>query len=253
MRRPCRAPITLERGSICLKVDLSCPLELRSYELISDDVGNTRAGIRLYNLTERRVCAFEAVAHWQDDVSGYSVAAPIIVDCLRTEPRAYFGITLSTSIFPRPNRVELNFSRVFFEDGSPEWRAGNGTIVEIAELEPLSGREQNALSAVAGEDAVRFAAEEGGIWHCVCGRDNVYGDERCARCGRSHADNVPGLLRDVVLRGDVQVETELPLAKLTPEAPRLEAPRSRRGPGAKRRLGVLLRAVTGITAYLPHA
>ena len=41
-------------------VDLSCPIELRGYELLMDDNGHTRAYIRLFNLSERAVVAYSA-------------------------------------------------------------------------------------------------------------------------------------------------------------------------------------------------
>ena len=232
-----------------MKVDLSCPIELRSYELIADDAGNTRANIRLYNLDKRRISAFDAVAQWEDEATGRAAAAPFFADRLRAEPHGYFGITLSTSAFDHPDHVELNISRVCFEDGSREWRSGSGTVVDIAERSPLSGQEQNVLFAAAGADAVRFAAEDRELWHCVCGRDNLRGQSHCVRCGRSHGEVFPGLLREALMRGDARGEVDLPLDDLSLEERRARsAALQAQGAAVQKRVGLLTPTLAGLTA-----
>ena len=194
-----------------MKVDLSCPVELRGYELTSDDAGRTRASVRLYNLAGRRISAFEAVVRWENSRTGASAAVPFTAEHLRAGGRSYFTLSLSTDLVCAADYVELNFTRVRFEDGDREWRAGGGMIVEISETEPLSGPEQNALLALAGEDAIRFPEENEKTWTCVCGRVNLQSGRPCVRCGRGHDDVFPALTRESVLASDIRVEAVLDL------------------------------------------
>ena len=204
-----------------MKVDLSCPIELRSYELMTDDAGRVRASISLYNLTKRRISDFEAVAHWTNSKTGASAAAPFQAGGLRAAPRGFFNISLSSDAARHADQLELNFTRVRFSDGEREWRAGNGVIVDIAETKPLSGAEQNALFAAAGEDAVRFPEENASTWSCVCGRVNPQGKARCARCRRHYAEVFPALLRDQVLKGGARAEMVMDLDDMPLEERRM--------------------------------
>lgn len=188
-----------------MKVDLSCPLELRGYELIADDAGHTRANITLFNLARRRVSAIEAVAHWRSSRTGASAAVPLVLDHLRAAPRDYFRFSLPANAAGPVDELELNFTCVRFEDGQREWRAGSGPVVDIAEVQPLAGREQNALLAAAGEDAVCFAETDGGFWRCVCGRVSPPEARRCLRCGRRREELFPALTRAAVLADAPQV------------------------------------------------
>ena len=194
-----------------MKVDLSCPVELRGYELTSDDAGHTRASVRLYNLAGRRISSFEAVVRWENSKTGASAAAPFTADHLRAGARSYFTLSLSTDLVRAADYIELNFTRVHFEDGDHDWHAGGGTIVEISETEPLSGPEQNALFAAAGEDAVRFPEEDEKTWTCVCGRVNLQNGRPCVRCRRGHDDVFPMLTRRKVLESGVRAEAVLDL------------------------------------------
>ena len=233
--------LTLNGGND-LKVDLSCPVELRGYELAADDAGNTRANIQLYNLDTHRISAFEAVAYWKDARSGLSAAAPFAVDHLRAEPGSCFSVAMSSGAFAHPDRVELNFSRVRFEDGSREWRCGSGTIVEVPEPTPLSDAEKRALIVAAGTDAVRFASEDKELWRCVCGRDNPAERAACARCGRKRGEVLARFTQEALQRsraaeprhGDATAAP--PSVKAAPAAQKAPLPRR------------LLSALLGLTA-----
>ena len=231
-----------------MKVDLSCPVELRSYELISDDAGHTRANICLYNLSARRVSGFEAVAHWLDSRSGASAAVPFAIDRMRAGARSFFNITL-TAAAGKADHVGLNFTRVCFEDGEHEWRAGDGPVTEVSEILPLPGPEQNSLLAAAGEDAVRFAAEENGVWRCVCGRANPRGQVQCVRCLRRFEDLFPALTREAVLESGVHAELAAEVDDL-PLAARGEKRRNalRRRVRAERRAAIFRGAVGTLAA-----
>lgn len=167
-----------------MKLDLSCPIELRGYTLSYTD-GAAQASVRLYNLTNRRIASFEAIAKWRSRTTDRGVAMPFCAERLRAGAENGFKINLTCDRQPDADRLELVFTSVRFEDGGPDWRAGEGKIVEIKPLEAISSEDHAALRSVAGDDAVCFPKQDGQIWRCVCGRVNALDEENCARCHRS--------------------------------------------------------------------
>lgn len=166
-----------------MKVDLSCPVEVRGYAL-SGDGDAMRASVRLYNLTRRRVAWLEGAAGWFS-ASGKRMATPFRADSLRAPGESAFRIALETSRMPDANRLELRFSRVGFGDGD-EWRAGDGPFADLEPLPAIAPAELDALRDFAGADAVCYPKQTSQIWRCVCGRLNPNDVDTCARCHRSH-------------------------------------------------------------------
>ena len=167
-----------------MKLDLSCPIELRGYALVCKD-GRADATARLYNLSDRRIASFEAVAKWRSELAGRSLACPFTADGLRAEKRSFFSMELTTDRLPDADSVELLFTRVRFEDGE-EWRAGNGLYAEIGPLPFLRPDELTRLRAQMGDDAVCLPRDDGETWLCACGRVNA--GETCVRCRRSRVE-----------------------------------------------------------------
>ena len=166
-----------------MKLDLSCPVEVRGYAL-SEDGGAVRASVRLYNLSQRRVAWIEGAAGWFAG-GARRMATPFCAGSLRAAGESAFRVALETSRLPGANRIELRFLRVGFEDGG-EWRAGDGPFTEMEPLPPIAPDELDALRGVAGADAVCYPKQTSQVWRCVCGRLNPNGAERCARCHRDH-------------------------------------------------------------------
>ena len=165
-----------------MKLDLSCPIEMRGYSL-SYENGIAEASVRLYNLTTRRIASFEAVAKWHSSVSEKSIATPFCADRLRAGGENGFRISLTSSRLADADRLELVFTAVHFDDGDP-WRTGEGMIVDVTPLEAISSADLAALRSIAGEDAICFPKQDSLTWRCVCGRVNPNSDESCARCHR---------------------------------------------------------------------
>lgn len=166
-----------------MKLDLSCPIELRGYTLSYTD-GAAEASVRLYNLTNRRIASFEAIAKWRSRTTDRGIAMPFCAERLRAGAENGFKINLTCDRQPDADRLDLVFTAVRFEDGGPDWRAGEGVIVDISPLEPISSNDLEALRSAAGSDAVCFPRQERQIWRCVCGRVNALDDDACARCHR---------------------------------------------------------------------
>lgn len=164
-------------------VDLSCPIELRGYELLQDDNGNMRAYIRLFNLSEKTVVSYSATTRWYNSLSREDATENITVDEMRVASRSAFKLVHSTQNFMNADHVEMYFSSVSFEDGEV-WTPKDGDLVEIGEQPVLEGEELDLLRAAAGDDAVQFPQVQNKYWRCVCGRINLLETDECVRCGR---------------------------------------------------------------------
>lgn len=167
-----------------MKVDLSCPIELRGYSLTYTE-NTVNAVVRLHNLARKRIASFEAVAKWRSSASGRSLAAPFCAERLRAGGENGFTISLSCDKLTNADCLEVLFTAVRFEDGEDEWRAGEGVVVEIAPIGTIEPENLTMLRAVAGEDTVCFPHQDNHAWRCVCGRANVNSADSCSCCHRS--------------------------------------------------------------------
>ena len=164
-------------------VDLSCPIELRSYELLSDDFGNIRAYIRLSSLSNKKIVGYAATIHWYNALTRAQITENICVDECEIEPMGQFKFVHSTLNRAKIDHVEMYFALVSFEDGT-EWKPGNGDLIEIGEQQQLAGAQLDRLREIAGEDAVQYPQVQKEYWRCVCGRINYLTDDACVRCKR---------------------------------------------------------------------
>lgn len=169
-----------------MKLDLSCPIEVRGYSMRRGD-GCAEATVRLYNLSDRRIAAFEAVAKWHDSTSGRSLATPFVAERLRVGGENGFKVDLTTDRLPDADALDLLFTRVRFEDGSPDWRCGDGPFAELEPLPAIDAETLDLLRSEAGSDAVCFPEQRAQIWRCICGRLNPNAAGQCARCHRVRA------------------------------------------------------------------
>lgn len=192
-------------GVNCMKLDLSCPIELRGYTLSYTDSA-VQASVRLYNLTNRRIASFEAIAKWRSRTTDRGIAMPLRADRLRAGGENGFRINLSCDRQPDADQLDLVFTSVRFEDGGADWRAGEGMIVDVAPLEPISSADLEALRSLAGSDAVCFPKRDRQVWRCICGRTNALGDDACMRCHRNQCSTLE-LTRERVLAQYVPAET----------------------------------------------
>ena len=166
-----------------MKIDLSCPIEVRGYTLSRTD-RDMQAVVRLYNLTDRRIASIEAVARWQSTAENRRIVCPFSMERMNACGRSIFQITLDNNRMPNADNIEILFNTVRFEDGDTEWHAGNGPFAEMTPLPPLDSEERTLLKAAAGEDAVCWPRQNDAVWTCICGRMNPFGTDVCARCRR---------------------------------------------------------------------
>lgn len=193
-----------------MKIDLTCPIELRSYELIYDDRGYVRAYITFQNLAPHPIDRFDAIVCWTNSASGQNTAQPFRADALTADARGTFRFSLSTAAVPDADMLEIHFTRVRYADGEGEWIGGQADMIDIEEIPDENGRELQLLRAAAGEDAVRFPVKCETHWICVCGRANFRHETVCARCLRSRREVLTRLNRTAVLNPQPEPEAPKP-------------------------------------------
>ncbi|MBR3929715.1 MAG: hypothetical protein IKJ65_12020 [Clostridia bacterium] len=180
-------------------VDLSCPIELRSYELLNDDFGNIRAYIHLYNLADKKIVGYSATINWYNAITRARITENISVDECEAAPKNDFKLVHSTLNHAKIDHVEMYFACVTYEDGT-EWRPGEGDLIEIGEQMQLSGARLDRLREAAGEDAVQYPQVQKEYWRCVCGRINYLKDDKCIRCLRDRNRVLKQLNHRAVMR-----------------------------------------------------
>ena len=190
---------TYVSGGVYLKIDLTCPIEIRGYELTCDEEGGARAYIRMNNLAAHPISRFDAVACWSNSQTGQSEAQTFRVDQLDADARSEFPFTLAAFAVPHADTVDIHFNRVRFADGTADWIGGQAETIDIDELPLLSEEESDLLCDIAGDDAVRFSELHEKHWVCVCGRANYLHHETCSRCGRERDEVLNQCSRENIL------------------------------------------------------
>ncbi|MBR5751251.1 MAG: hypothetical protein IKX84_02585 [Clostridia bacterium] len=178
-------------------IDLSCPIELRGYELLHDDTGSVRAYIDLFNVSDLTVTAYAGTVRWSRDETQQGANDTVNVDCLAIPGGSRFRLSLSSSLVKYADRLEIYFSRVCFE-GAPDWTPRDGDLVNVGEQHALEGAELTRLRRTAGEDALMYPETQDEYWRCVCGRINPLSLDECARCRRERSHVLTDLSRKTV-------------------------------------------------------
>jgi len=182
-----------------LIIDLSCPLEIKGYEILRDDGDNVRAYIELFNLMDKRVSQFDAVARWIATEYDEYDEMPFFADQLRASARTVFNISISKQNMPQADQLEIYFMRICFEDGSPDWLGDPDRLIDIDLNEEIEGRTLNVLMSLAGRDVVRFPRRTQDYWICVCGHVNAIALDQCRRCRRGRDIVLTSLAREAIL------------------------------------------------------
>ena len=182
-------------------LDLSCPLELLSFELMRDHTGKVRAYLTLNNLSGHLISRIEGHVHWIDTENQRRSSAPFVADRLRARSQSPFRIQLSTAHCPGADQVEVTFSRLRFSKERPDWRGDPRALIRIETPSTPPGRELNKLLAAAGYDAQNFPLSTDNYWLCLCGRPNPSPRTACRRCRRKKDEVFKRFTRKKVLLG----------------------------------------------------
>lgn len=182
-------------------VDLKCPIELRGYQIIYDDIGSPIAGVDLFNLSDDTITGYDAIFHCEYTQGGSSFDTSLNVGDISIEGGLSFKLLLPLEVL-KADRIEMYFSRISFENGREWTTKETRDLVDISELKTLSGDELDRLRQVAGEDAVLYPETQDRFWRCVCGRINSLDDDECFRCRREREYVLTELNRKTINQSD---------------------------------------------------
>ena len=229
-------------------IDLSCPIELRGYELLHDDAGTVRAYIDLFNVSDLTVTAYSGTVRWSRDETQEDANDTVSVDQLAIPGGGRFRLSLSSSLVRYADRLEIYFSRVSFED-APDWTPKDGDLVDVGEQRALEGAELSRLRQTAGEDALMYPETQDNYWRCVCGRINPLNASECVRCRRERTHVLNDLNRKTV---NMNLDDRFRRARRQNSAARA---RSQNIDGEKRTrwyIGLMLAACAGFLALAAY-
>lgn len=233
-----------------MRIDLTCPVEVLSWELLHDDRAHARAYLHAYNDSDEALVRLEGCVRWIEADSGNYTETSFTMDKMHIAGRSAFTMPTSSSFVPENVRLLVYFTRVLLSDGS-EWIGSAETLGQYADAPVLPGHMANALAAEAGPDAVCCAWErENGEWQCVCGRWNPRDAQSCMRCRRDRADTLARFHPEAVERlspGLGPVDIEPPLTEMH-HARRPSAPHKPKKPLVRILTAVLLAALCAFAA-----
>ena len=163
-----------------MKLDFSCPIELRGVTVTGGE-NRLTAEFSLYNLSSHRIDSFDAVAKWRS-ASGRSLACPFTAGHLRASGKNMFTYTLINDRMPDAESVDLLFTSVHYEDGTPDWHAGDGPYVQADPQPAPSHPEISHLYADLASDTFCCSSQREELLTCACGRIHSRETIRCAHC-----------------------------------------------------------------------
>ena len=191
-----------------MRIDLNCPAEVVSTELIREEGDWVR--LILMNLTERGIDSCEATVRLlnrEGEEKGRTVHR---ARALRGRPHSAFTMMVPAELPEGTVRAEATLDKVWFEDRDV-WRRNPALETEYESNLLPPGNDLNALRYVAGNSAVGFPSQQASLWVCVCGRPNANGDAYCVRCRRQKELIFQQYNRNEVLRQVSQRERQLDL------------------------------------------
>lgn len=156
-----------------MKLDLSCPVEIRMAIVSSEDVGT----LRLLNLSGKVIASIQVSFETE---TGHGNQRIMDVSAMSG---GRFEVSIPVLGAREGQLADATVEKVWFDDATLWRRDLNATYSYEQNLLPL-GRALEELCFVAGQDAVCYPSEQGFIWVCVCGGATSAEYDTCRVCGR---------------------------------------------------------------------
>jgi hypothetical protein len=165
-------------------MDLTCPAEFVSAEVLRDSGGRAQAYLTFRNLSEDTLTELQAMITMLD-ADGVSMGiCPLRYRRLQAKPHAMFTLCMVMDELPFFSDARVVLQRVGFLEGEP-WAWDEDALMDCTPKPLAPGPQRSALMAVAGADAVCWPERRQDTWVCVCGRFNQRGWRLCRRCRRA--------------------------------------------------------------------
>ncbi len=165
-------------------MDLTCPAEFRTVEVLRDSGGRGQAYLTFTNLRDREIDELHAMVTMLDGEGISMGIRPLRYRNLGAQGRAQFTLCLAMDDLPMFEDARVTIQRIHFSDGG-EWSWDEDALMDCTPKELAPGPQRVALVAVAGNDAICWPEKRRDAWVCVCGRFNENLLYTCQRCGRN--------------------------------------------------------------------
>lgn len=164
-------------------MDLTCPAEFVTAEVLRDSGGRAQAYLTFRNLSEDTLTELQAMVTMLDE-DGVSLGMrPLRYRRLQAKPHAMFTLCMVMDELPFFSDARVLLQRVGFAEGE-HWVWDEDALMDCTPKLLAPGPQRSALMAVAGPDAVCWPERRKDTWVCVCGRFNLRAWHICRRCRR---------------------------------------------------------------------
>lgn len=166
-----------------MRQDLTCPVELRSWERARDDRGRVRVYLKVFNLSTREIREADVILTWRGE-QGERGEKKVSFENLNWAARSRQRLSVTLTAGDVQVRA-VRFVRLAFAGYEKEWIGRRERFVSYPGTPGIrDARLARRLSVLAGPDAVCFPRRDSDSWLCVCGRRNLNDRPRCVRCRR---------------------------------------------------------------------
>ncbi|MCL2545120.1 MAG: hypothetical protein FWE77_04295 [Clostridia bacterium] len=168
-------------------MDLACPAEFVSVEVLRDSGGRAQAYLTFRNLSEDTLTELHATITMLDEAGMSLGVCPLRYRRLQAKPAAMFTLCMVMDELPFFGDARATIQRVGFAQGEP-WVWDEDALKDCTPKPLAPGPQRSALMAVAGPDAICWPERRQDAWVCVCGRFNQRGWRICRRCRRTREE-----------------------------------------------------------------
>ncbi len=168
-------------------MDLTCPAEFDSVEVLRDSSGRAQAYLTFRNLSDRALTELHAQVTMLDAQGASMGVRPLRYRRLQSQPHAPFTLCMVMDELPFFQDARVVIQRVGF-DGGEAWVGAPDALRDCTPKVLAPGPQRVALTAIAGADAVCWPERREDVWVCVCGRFNPRALRACRRCRRSREE-----------------------------------------------------------------
>ncbi len=191
-----------------MKIDLSCPAELRQYALPRKDY--PACDLKLYNLGEKIISSVEVTVIFLNKEKEELERLVYRAHDLDGRPATVFSVAVPREDAGDAVSLDVIIDKIWFDDASV-WRRGKYALSEYTPNNLPNSRSLEMLRFVAGNSAVGFPQKQDNLWICVCGRPNGADDRTCVRCHRERDQVFARFNRESIEKLTAQREQQLAL------------------------------------------
>lgn len=183
-----------------MRMDIACPTELIRVEHADYGNGRRQAYLTFLNESPFVITAISGQLALLDGGGMLLEETRVAFSDINTPPGREFTCHLAIDDYPDFYTAMMVVEDVLF-DGEEPWALHPMRLRDYTPPVLADGPDRRALIAIAGDDAVCFAARQESTWLCVCGRYNRLRWTACRRCRRDRDATIAAFSPDAVRNG----------------------------------------------------